>query len=64
MEKSQRNAQKAAWNKENTVFIGIRLQKSTDSDIIEYLQDKPKQTEIKKAMRYYINLKQGGKNND
>jgi len=54
MDKQKKNARQAAWNKENTVFIGILLQKSTDSDIIEYLEDKPKQTTIKKALRQLI----------
>ena len=54
MDKQKKNARQAAWNKENTVFIGIRLQKSTNSDIIEYLEDKPKQTTIKKALRQLI----------
>lgn len=54
MDKQKKNARQAAWNKENTVFNGIRLQKSTDSDIIEYLEDKPKQTTIKKALRQLI----------
>ncbi len=54
MDKQKKNARQAAWNKENTVFIGIRLQKSTDSDIIEYLEDKPKQTTIKKALKQLI----------
>ena len=54
MDKQKKNARQAAWNKENTVFVGIRLQKSTDSDIIEYLEDKPKQTTIKKALRQLI----------
>ena len=40
--------------KENTVFIGIRLQKSTDSDILSFLEGKQNQTEIKKALRFYI----------
>ena len=61
MDKQKKNARQAAWNKENTVFIGIRLQKSTDSDIIEYLEDKPKQTTIKKALRLLI--KSESKNN-
>ena len=42
------------WVKENTVFVGIRLQKNTDSDILEYLEGKQNQTEIKKALRFYI----------
>lgn len=47
------------WVKENTVFIGIRLQKNTDSDILEYLEGKQNQTEIKKALRAYIELQKG-----
>lgn len=42
------------WAKENTVVIAMRLQKSTDADILAYLEGKQKQTEFKKAMRYYI----------
>jgi len=42
------------WVKENTVFVGIRLQKNTDKDIIDYLDGKQNQTEFKKAIRYYI----------
>ena len=41
----------AAWMKENTVVISIRLQKSTDADIIEFLKDKSKQGVIKQALR-------------
>ena len=43
------------WKKKNTVFIGLRLFKTTDADIIEYTD---KQTNkgrfVKKALRYYI----------
>ena len=42
------------WLKENTEFIGIRLQKSTDADILQYLEGKQNQTEIKKALRLLI----------
>ena len=41
----------SAWMKENTVVISIRLQKNTDSDIIEFLKDKSKQGVIKQALR-------------
>ena len=54
MDKKKKNARQQIWDKENTVFIGIKLQKSTDSDIIEYLQDKSKQTTFKKAIRLLI----------
>ncbi|MBO4796758.1 MAG: hypothetical protein J5553_05165 [Verrucomicrobia bacterium] len=45
---------KKKWQKENTVFIGVKLQKRTDADILEYLEGKANQTEIKKALRLLI----------
>lgn len=42
------------WEKENVIRYSIKLMKSTDSDIIEYMEDKPKQTTIKKALRLLI----------
>lgn len=45
---------KRKWQKENTVFIGLKLQKSTDADIIAFLDGKSKQTEFKKAIREYM----------
>ena len=45
---------KRKWQKENTVQIPIKLQKSTDADIIEFLDGKVKQAVIKQALREYI----------
>ena len=52
---------KRKWMKENTVFIGVKLQKRTDADILEFLQDHVDaekkigmQTIIKDALREYI----------
>ena len=45
---------KKKWQKENTEFIGVKLQKSTDADIIEFLQGKVKNAVIKAALREYI----------
>ena len=42
------------WKKENTVMLSMRLQKSTDADIIRFLEDKQKQTVIKAALREYM----------
>jgi hypothetical protein len=43
---------KLKWDKENTVFIGLKLVKSTDVDILSALDpDKPKQTQIKEWIR-------------
>lgn len=42
---------KREWMKENTTFIGLKLNHRTDSDILEALQGKQKQTEIKRLLR-------------
>lgn len=45
---------KKAWRKENTVMINARLQKSTDADILAYLEGKSVAAEIKKGLRLVI----------
>lgn len=42
------------WSREKTVMVTMRLQKSTDSDILAFLEGKQKQTVIKQALREYI----------
>ena len=44
---------KRKWQKENTVFIGVKLQKSTDKEIIEFLQGREESYNgtIKQALR-------------
>ena len=42
------------WTKKNTVHLGIKLQRSTDSDILSYLEGKSTQAEIKKGLRLLI----------
>lgn len=42
------------WKQDKTVMISIRLQKSTDADILEYLNGKAKQTIIMAALREYM----------
>lgn len=39
------------WTKENTTFVGLKLNNRTDKDILEVLEGKPKQTEIKRLIR-------------
>ena len=39
---------------EKTVMISMRLQKSTDADILAFLEGRGKQTAIKAALHYYI----------
>jgi len=43
---------KKKWIKENTVFIGLKLMKNTDADIIgAFDPQKPKQTQVKEWIR-------------
>lgn len=39
------------WTIQNTTFIGLKLNNRTDADILAALEDKPKQTEIKRLIR-------------
>ena len=42
---------KKAWMKEHTTFVGLKLNHNTDFDILDALQGKQKQTEIKRLLR-------------
>lgn len=42
---------KKAWIKANTTTVTLKLNHNTDGDLLEALQGKPRQTEIKKLMR-------------
>lgn len=39
------------WTKENTTFVGLKLNNHTDKDILDKLDGKSKQTEIKRLIR-------------
>ena len=54
MDKQKKNIRQQLWDKENTVQISIKLQKTTDADIIAFLDGKPRQTVIKEALRRMI----------
>jgi len=55
MEEKKRKYETALqWERENVIRYSVKLLKTTDSDIIEYMEDKPKQTTIKKALRQLI----------
>ena len=54
MDKETRNKQKAAWDKENTTMIAIKLQNNTDAEILAYLTGEKRQTIIKAALKEYI----------
>lgn len=47
---------KKDWTKANTTFIGLKLNHNTDSDILDALQGKQKQTEIKRLLRLALRL--------
>lgn len=42
---------KREWMKQNTTFIGLKLNNKTDSDILGALDGKQKQTELKRLIR-------------
>lgn len=43
---------KTAWDKANTVYIGLKLNKHTDADILDALDPyRPTQTQIKEWIR-------------
>lgn len=39
------------YDREHTVLISLKLNKRTDADILSAIEDKPKQTEIKRLLR-------------
>ena len=51
---------KREWMKENTTFIGLKLNHNTDKDILEALQGKQKQTEIKRLLRIALQSEKQG----
>ena len=51
----------AKWMKEHTVFIGIKLMKTTDADILAALNGKAKQTEIKRLLRIALEVERKNK---
>ena len=44
-------ASQEKYDKSNTQFIGLKLNKKTDKDILEAIEGKAKQTEIKRLIR-------------
>lgn len=42
---------KRAWAKANTTFVGLKLNNRTDLDILQAIDGKQKQTEIKRLIR-------------
>ena len=50
------NERKYKWDRENTTMVTLKLTNTTDADIIAFLDGKAKQTIIKKALRYYMQM--------
>lgn len=42
---------KRRWDAENTTMISLKLNNKTDADILDALEGKPRQTEIKRLVR-------------
>ena len=49
---------KREWTKVNTTFIGLKLNNRQDADILQALDGKQKQTEIKRLLRLAILIEQ------
>lgn len=46
------------YDRTHTTRVALKLNNRTDTDILEYLADKPKQTEIKRCLRMAIKQKE------
>ena len=54
--KSKKNSEaKQNWMRENSKVFGVRVMKTTEKDIWDYLQDKEASTIFKTALREYMN---------
>ena len=47
----KRYESKTKWDKENTTFVGLKLNNNTDKDILGAIEGKSKQTELKRLIR-------------
>lgn len=45
---------KKQWDKNNVLFVTTKLFTTTDADIIQFLDGKPRATTIKLALREYM----------
>ena len=54
MDKQKLYKRNAEWDKKNTVMVSVKLVRSTDADILQFLEGKQKQTVIKLALREYM----------
>ena len=49
---------KERYDKNNTTYIGLKLNNKTDKDILDAIDEKPKQTEIKRLIRKGLEKKE------
>lgn len=54
MAESEKYLSQKKYDEKNTVFIGLKLNIKTDKDILQALDGKAKQTEIKRLVRLGI----------
>lgn len=47
---------KKEWDKQNTMYLSLKLNRKTDADILAALDGKPKQTEIKRLIRIALKV--------
>lgn len=50
---------KERYDAKNTVFVGLKLNRNTDQDILQALEGKAKQTEIKRLIRLALEKQKG-----
>lgn len=50
----RRETPQERYDRKKLVPISIRLNRKTDADILEYLAEKSKQTEIKRCLRFVM----------
>ena len=51
MEEKGKYLPQQKYDKANTQYVGLKLNKKTDADILEAIEGKQKQTEIKRLIR-------------
>lgn len=51
MDEKEKYLPQKKYDKNNTVFVGLKLNLKTDADILKALEGKAKQTEIKRLIR-------------
>lgn len=48
---SYKDTPQARYNKKYTIFVRLRMESGKDDDLLELLENKPKQTEVKRLVR-------------